>query len=220
MEKDHLPDLASVEHQFMQRMAKAVVSRGKKVMCWDGIAQTGFGLPPDQVVPIWWHDEDLQGLSNKIAKGYQVVMCPHYPTYFEFIQSPELHSGRDFGKGRVGSTAAVYAYPDNLRAAVPNLDQAAGLQAAAWTEQIHSPERLWFMTFPRLTALAESAWTPAAQKDYADFSRRLPAHFAYLKLRGFNFYNPLDPLSTPEVSGPANAVTIDDGWGKTKSGKD
>jgi hexosaminidase len=102
---------------------------------------------------------------------------------------------------------------------VPNLDQAAGLQAAVWTEQIHTPERLWFMIFPRLTALAESAWTSASRKDYADFSRRLPAHFAYLNQRGINSYNLLNPQSTPEVLGPAKSVRIDDGWGKTKSGK-
>jgi len=70
MKQNHLPDLAAVEHQFMRQMAEGVARRGKKAMCWDAIAQTGFGLPANQVVPIWWHDEDLNGLSDKISKGY------------------------------------------------------------------------------------------------------------------------------------------------------
>ena len=194
MKEEHLPDLAAVEQRFMRQMAEAVGRKGKKVMGWEEIAKTG--LPASQVVPIWWHDPDTKGLAEKIAKGYAVVICPHHPMYFDYIQ----HSGHHVGLVRhLNSSEAVYAYPEPLRAMVPNVDQAAGIQAALWTERIQTPERMWFMSCPRLAALAEAAWTPAAGKDYASFVRRLPAHLAYLKRHGIPFFNPLAHASTPEV---------------------
>lgn len=209
MKKENLPSLAAVEHRFMRQMAEEIVRRGKKVTGWEEVAKTGLAV--EQVAPIWWHDDDLKGLADKIEKKYEVILCPHHPTYFDFVQAAEHHSGRKAGKGRLNSVAAVYEHPDTLRAKVPNLDRAAGLQAAAWSEQIHTPARLWFMIFPRLTALAESAWTPAARKDYADFTRRLPVHFAYLKRHEMGYYDPSDPKATPEVVGPARLYQPE--WG-------
>jgi hexosaminidase len=142
-----------------------------------------------------------------ISKGYEVVLCPHHPTYFDFLQDNGLKCGR----GSVNSTSAVYAFPDTLTKDAPSLEKAAGIQAAIWTEIIHTEQRLWFMLFPRMIALAESAWTPAAHKDYADFTRRLPAHFRYLNRIGINYYNPLKPETTPEIFGPARIHQIE--WG-------
>jgi hexosaminidase len=48
-----------------------------------------------------------------------------------------------------------------------------GVQANLWTEYISTPEKVEYMLFPRLLALAEVAWTPEANKNYDDFLRRL-----------------------------------------------
>jgi hexosaminidase len=46
------------------------------------------------------------------------------------------------------------------------------------------------MVFPRLVALAEVAWTPREQKNFADFSARLRTHFARLDVLDVNYRKP------------------------------
>jgi len=48
-----------------------------------------------------------------------------------------------------------------------------GLQANLWAEMMRTEERVTYMTFPRIAALAEVAWSPATSINWADFQRRL-----------------------------------------------
>ncbi|AEJ20062.1 beta-N-acetylhexosaminidase [Gracilinema caldarium] len=50
-----------------------------------------------------------------------------------------------------------------------------GIQANAWTEYIRDGRRLEYMLFPRLLALAETAWNGRTRSSYEDFLRRLEA---------------------------------------------
>jgi hexosaminidase len=62
-----------------------------------------------------------------------------------------------------------------------------GTQGQLWTEYIATPEYLEYMAFPRMAALAEVAWTPAAQKNYTAFLERLRAQETRWKAAGVNF---------------------------------
>ena len=44
-----------------------------------------------------------------------------------------------------------------------------GAQGQLWTEYLKTPKHVEYMAFPRMSALAEVAWTPADKKDFADF---------------------------------------------------
>lgn len=48
-----------------------------------------------------------------------------------------------------------------------------GIQANVWTEYIRDSRRLEYMLFPRLLALAETAWNGRNRASYMDFVRRL-----------------------------------------------
>ncbi|HON14654.1 MAG TPA: family 20 glycosylhydrolase, partial [Treponema sp.] len=48
-----------------------------------------------------------------------------------------------------------------------------GIQANVWTEYIRDGRRLEYMLFPRLLALAETAWNGRNRAPYTDFVRRL-----------------------------------------------
>ena len=71
-----------------------------------------------------------------------------------------------------------------------------------WTETIHTPERLQFMIFPRLSALAEAAWTQDKSKNYENFNMRMDKMMEVYKKIGIVFFNYKDPESSPEVAGP------------------
>jgi hexosaminidase len=60
------------------------------------------------------------------------------------------------------------------------------------------------MAFPRMLALSEVAWSSTANKNFADFTRRLPANFRLLDKQNVNY-------RIPEPTGLKNMVVGGDG---------
>ena len=58
------------------------------------------------------------------------------------------------------------------------------------------------MTYPRLSALAESAWTEKENKSYDSYKERLKEHLARYDVWGIDYFNPFDPAATPEPVEP------------------
>jgi hexosaminidase len=50
-----------------------------------------------------------------------------------------------------------------------------GVQACLWSEKLNDQRLFNCMVFPHLSAIAESAWTPSARKDFGRF-RAMLAH--------------------------------------------
>jgi hexosaminidase len=50
-----------------------------------------------------------------------------------------------------------------------------GVQGNLWAEFMRSPERVTYMAYPRVAALAEVAWSPAGRINWDDFQQRLEA---------------------------------------------
>ena len=67
------------------------------------------------------------------------------------------------------------------------------------------------MTFPRLIALAESAWTSSKEKDWSRFCMRLPSFLEYLKEQGIYYFDVIHPRETPEPGGPEKADVLQNG---------
>ncbi|CSA64658.1 beta-hexosaminidase [Vibrio cholerae] len=49
-----------------------------------------------------------------------------------------------------------------------------------WCELINNSERMEYMLYPRLTALAEGGWTEKSQRDWLDYLARLKGHLPLL----------------------------------------
>ncbi len=194
MQKEGLKDLAGVEAWFNRRMAGTINGLGCKTAGWDEIAARN--LPTDQTVIFWWRHDKPQVLRAALDAGYPVVLCPRRPCYFDFVQDDSHKVGRRWGG--FNPLADVYAFPAGLNLTAADEAQVLGLQACLWTETTVTQARRDFMTWPRLIALAESAWTPAARKDFASFQARLPAQLARLKALGVGYYDPA--AGTPEVT--------------------
>jgi len=65
-----------------------------------------------------------------------------------------------------------------------------GAQGNLWTEYIPSEEHAEYMAFPRVLALSEVTWSPAASRDFVDFTRRLPWHLERLDAQGIRYRIP------------------------------
>ena len=196
-----------LEHYFVRRMAAAVNKLGKTTLGWDDIAEAG--VAPGRSALLWWHHEKPELLKGGLEKGYPVVLCPRLPCYFDFVQYKTHTQGRTTGAKdhfRCNDLASVYDFPD---AAVKGLipqgkeGKVLGLEACVWSETIGDKNRLAYMIYPRLAAIAEDGWTPAAQKDLADFMTRIRVFLRELDHRRIPYFNPFDPKRTPE---PPSAV--------------
>ncbi len=194
MEKEGFSELAEVETWFNRRMAGKINELGFATGGWDEIA--GRDLPRDGTLVFWWRHDKPQVLRRALDDGYPVVLCPRRPLYFDFVQHDSHKVGRRWGG--FNPLDQVYAFPDSLNVLEPgDADQVRGIQANLWTETTVTQARRDFMTFPRLLALAEAAWTPADRKDFADFEERLKDQLPRLDRAAVGYYDPY--RSSPEV---------------------
>ncbi|MBM4156291.1 MAG: beta-N-acetylhexosaminidase [Lentisphaerae bacterium] len=194
MAKEGLKDLAGVETWFNRRMAGVINGLGFKTAGWDEIAARD--LPRDKTVIFWWRHDKPQILRQALDAGYPVVLCPRRPCYFDFVQHDSHKVGRRWGG--FNPIEDVYAFPAALQLSADDEAKVLGMQACLWTETTVTQERRDFMTWPRLLALAEAAWTPEARKDLASFRSRLPAGLARLKALGLGAFDPA--ANTAEIT--------------------
>lgn len=193
MADNNLKDLVDVEHYFIRRMEDSIQHMGKKLVGWDEIS--GSGVDKNSSLLMWWRHDKKQLLPEALAKGYEVVMCPRIPLYFDFVQHESHQYGRRWSNDFC-PIDLVYKFPGTELD--PSNPKIKGIQANVWTERIQNNERLEFMIFPRISALAEAAWTQDKQKDYEDFSNRLTNMLPLFERDKIYYFNPIEPDSKAE----------------------
>jgi len=193
LKQEHgLKDRKEVEDYFIQRMADTVLKRHNKVLAWDEAATTT--LHADSTIICWWRHDKPESLALALHKGYSVVLCPRIPFYFDFVQDSSHKIGRRWKNGELNNLQTVYDFTTRQLPAVAGHESLIlGVQACVWTETVHNNNRLDFLLFPRIAALAETAWTASGQKDFTGFVARLKAQqplYAKDHLYYFDFFAP------------------------------
>ncbi|MDP6635061.1 MAG: beta-N-acetylhexosaminidase [Phycisphaerae bacterium] len=201
MKKSGYTTLLEIEHYFNRRMAGVISGLGKTTIGWDEVTESG--IKPSQAIVMWWRHNKPEALDSALNKGFKVILCPRVPCYFDFVQHSSHKCGRRWKK-KFGDLRGVHAFPEGLIDKYDKKAQAQimGIQTCVWTEKIKEVKRLEFMTFPRLAALAEAAWTQKANKDYPDFQKRLKTHLKQYDKWGIYYFNPFDPTAVKEPIGP------------------
>lgn len=210
IEREKLDGLKGAEGYFVKRMAEFVRSLGKKPILWDDALDVGIG---NDAAIMWWRHDVQDHLRKAVAEGYPVIMSPRLPCYFDYVQA-ENHTEGPKRVGRWNDQAQMYLFPD-LQNSIGDshtkeawgltpeqLSSVMGMQANLWCERIVEADRADFMTWPRLCALAEAAWSRPEVKNYADFLSRMDEAFKYLDSRGVYYYDFRDPSRTPEPAQP------------------
>jgi hexosaminidase len=158
---------------FIGRIGKYLETHGRKLIGWDEILE-GDNLPADATVMSW---RGTDGAIKAAMMGHDVVMSPSPNLYFDHVQGDQ--AGEYTGRLGVESLRSVYGFQ-----AVPGVLGAVqakhvlGLQANVWTEHMPTFAHVEYAVFPRLDALSEVAWSPAADNDWPNFLARLPAQLA------------------------------------------
>lgn len=201
MQREGYTNVRQAEGYFMRRMMDSVRALGKTPMGWDEVVTLGVS---EQTPVMWWRHDQPSELNRALKNGFTTILCPRLPLYFDFIQNKGHRWGRTWG-GKYVPIEDVYAFPDSSWAkwklSAEQTSRIIGMQANVWSERMQNVQRLDFMIYPRLCALAESAWTHPMDKDYADFSRRL--EFAYQFFDGLHiyYYDTRNSSAHPEPKG-------------------
>ncbi|PXX47031.1 beta-N-acetylhexosaminidase [Undibacterium pigrum] len=191
MRREGLKNEEELQSWFIRRIEKFINSKGKRLIGWDEILEGG--LAPNATV-MSWRGED--GGIAAARQGHDVIMSPTSHCYFDAGQGPKEQESWELS-GELG-IEKVYAY--NPIPAILNSEEQRhikGLQANIWTEYLSKPEMIEYMTFPRLLAMSEVAWTAQQGKEYASFTKRLGAHYPRLQQAGLAYRIPR-PTGLPE----------------------
>ncbi|WP_435352637.1 beta-N-acetylhexosaminidase [Emticicia sp. SJ17W-69] len=181
MKAQGLKDEHELQSFFIKRIDKFLTAKGKKLMGWDEILEGG--LSPNATVMSW---RGIQGGIEAAKQKHDVVMTPTSHVYIDYYQSHPAFE--PLGIGGFLTLEKVYSYEPTPTELKPDeAKHILGAQVNLWTEYVSTPEHAEYMTFPRACALAEITWTPSANKNFADFSRRIEAHFKRLDVLKVNY---------------------------------
>jgi len=179
--REGLKSEPELESYFIRRIEKFLNSRGRILVGWSEIRQGG--LAQNATIMDW-----IGGAVESAREGHDVVMTPTDYCYLDYYQSTNHETVEPKAIGGFLPLSQVYAFqpvPANLEPQFRS--HIIGVQGNLWTEYIASLQHAEYMTFPRLCALAEIAWSPANSRNYEDFTRRLRVHVRRFDLLGVNY---------------------------------
>ena len=166
-------EVAQLQSHFLQRCQAIIRDLGREVGGWQEAA-LGGGIDTRNSYLVAWRDA-ASGL--KLAEqGYAVVMAPAPACYFDMAQSADWWEPGAAWAGVV-APETTYAYEPGADWPAAGKARIIGMQACLWSENLHDRRLLDHMTFPRLSALAETGWTAAERKDLRRFSAVAPLVF-------------------------------------------
>lgn len=204
MKRENFTNVEQVQGWFNRRIEQFLASKGKKLIGWDEILEGG--ISPSATVMSWRGEK---GGIEAAKLNHDVVMTPTTYVYFDYGQNPRPFS--PYEPQMIGGflpLEKVYSYnPLPAELTLAQRRHILGVQANLWTEYVTTPAKAEYMLFPRLLAVAEVAWTPATQKNYAGFLPRLGQQYARLDLHKINYRVPeplgLDSTNQARQSGKA-----------------
>jgi hexosaminidase len=180
--------IIAYQHWFSTNLAAFLRSNGRTMVGWSEF-EAG-GTVTNAVLMDWGTGGSSYAVATAQA-GQSVVMSPNSSCYVNYCETTTLSTEPRFivgGNPAYLSVQTVY----NLEPVPTSLPSQyaqyiLGAQCNLWTEYVPSPENVEFKLFPRLSAMAEVTWTPAASKNYTDFTNRLLALKQRLTQMGINF---------------------------------
>ncbi len=156
-----------LQSYVMNRMAKVVEARGRRVIGWDEILE---GNVSETAIIMSWRG--TEGGIEAAQKGHDVIMTPSSHLYFDYYQSEDIANEPNCIGGYL-PVERVYAFHPLPEELTPEQQRhIIGVQANIWTEYIASFRHVQYMAMPRMDALAELQWNNPEERDFDAFVER------------------------------------------------
>lgn len=176
--REGLADEYELQSWFIRRIERFLSANGRRLVGWDEILEGG--LAPGSTVMSW------RGTAGGIAAarmGHDVIMTPTSHAYFDYYQAPR--ESEPIAIGGFLPLDRVYAYEPVPAELEPEFHHhILGAQGNVWTEYMKTPDKVFYMAFPRAMAMAEVGWSPAESRNWPDFRARVLAMEERLRIMG------------------------------------
>lgn len=167
IKKLDLKDENGLQSYFTQRMEKFINSKGRQIIGWDEILDGG--LAPNATVMSW---RGTRGGIAAAKAGHDVIMTPSAQCYFDKYQSDPVTEPTTIG-GYL-PLEMVYRYePIPAELTDDEAKHILGAQANMWAEYMPTTERVEYMAFPRVSAMAEVLWSSRTNRNWDLFRKRM-----------------------------------------------
>jgi hexosaminidase len=193
-------DEDALQGWFVARMGTFLAAHGRKLIGWDEILLGGVA---HNATVMSWRGIDGAIIAAKLGHDTVVAAQPIY--YFDNRQDPG--PGEPPGRGRLVGLKDVYDFEPVPAILTPaERLRVLGVQAQLWSEHIRTEDRVSRAAFPRALAVAETGWSPAARKDWTDFTARLEAELTRERALGETYGTwPAAPPASAVIAGRSRA---------------
>jgi hexosaminidase len=183
---NHLKDENELQSWFITRIEQFLNRNGRNLIGWDEILEGG--LSPNATVMSWRGEK---GGIRAAKMKHNVVMTPDGSMYLDYAQAKDSRT-EPLTIGGFLPLDVVYNYhPVPAALTVDEQKYILGVQGNMWTEYVPTNQKLEYMIFPRLMAVAEIGWTRSEHKDFENFAtQRLPGILKDMEKFGINYCIP------------------------------
>lgn len=185
----------------------------KDIICWDELlAHWKSDNTVKPVIMAWNH---INKSKEAADKGFKSIVVPYQSLYFDMMQVPlsevdvnEKYQG-GWGDNWVNSVETVYGV--NPVASLSGKESfCLGVQGNMWTETCNDSVEVEYQLLPRMLALSETGWLPAAKKNFASFYIRLQKNRDILDAKGLTYATHYfdEPDLTEQEAAVAEAASL------------
>ncbi|MBN7813151.1 beta-N-acetylhexosaminidase [Algoriphagus sp. H41] len=167
---------------FVERVQDIVSKYGKTSIGWDEVATAK--LLPGNIAQYWSREDENAKLAK--AQGNQILMSPNTRVYLDMQYDSTSRIGLHWA-GYVDLDAAYSWEPTELIEGFTAAD-ILGVEAPLWTETVTNRADIDYLAFPRLSAIAEVAWTKKERRSWDSYAKRVPVHGKRWDIQGVGFY--------------------------------
>jgi hexosaminidase len=171
-----LADANQIVGWWIAQMGGYLAEHGRKIAAWDEAVEA---KPPGDALIFAWQSADR--VQAALDAGHQVIAVPQEYVYLDDAQTDS--PTEPMSNGGPLPLSRVYGYePVPARWA----GRILGTQGMLWAEYMPTPRLMQWRAFPRLTAIAATAWS--AHRDESDFLARLRPHLRRLDQLGVVYH--------------------------------
>lgn len=185
----------------------------KDIICWDELlAHWKSDNTVKPVIMAWNH---INKSKEAADKGFKSIVVPYQSLYFDMMQVPlsevdvnEKYQG-GWGDNWVNSVETVYGV-NPVGSLSGKEDFCLGVQGNMWTETCNDSVEVEYQLLPRMLALSETGWLPAAKKNFASFYIRLQKNRDILDAKGLTYATHYfdEPDLTEQEAAVAEAASL------------
>lgn len=144
---------------FTEKVVEYLKTLNKTTICWNESANSGK-LESSVILQFWQDGKDNENVIREVKNGRKIIVSKFNPYYLDYPYP--MHSLK-----------AAYEFEPVFHGIEGYEQNVLGVESTLWTEWIDNTDLLAFRVFPRLTAVAESAWCDKSKKDYLAFENSL-----------------------------------------------